>query len=157
MLTGILVFAIIAFVVLVKLAKGKCSKQEDADVYIVMSILVGILACGLFVAICILAPKVATERTFDQKIEMYQEENAKIEKDIDKIVKEYLEHEHDTFEDLKTEESAITLVTLFPELKSDTLVQQQLEIYVHNNAQIKYLKEEKIEIAKDKWLLYFGK
>lgn len=76
---------------------------------------------------------------------------------IDKIVKEYLEHEHDTFEDLKTEESAITLVTLFPELKSDTLVQQQLEIYVKNNAQIKYLKEEKIEIAKDKWLLYFGK
>lgn len=35
MLTGILVLAIIAFVVLVKLAKGKCSKQEDADVYIV--------------------------------------------------------------------------------------------------------------------------
>ena len=55
--------------------------------------------------------------------------NTNIEQDIDKIVKEYLEHEHQTFADLKPEESSITLVTLFSELKADTLVQQQLEIY----------------------------
>ena len=80
-----------------------------------------------------------------------------IEQDIDKIVQEYLEHEHDTFADLKTEESSITLVTLFPELKSDTLVQQQLEIYVSNNATIKALREEKIELSKIRWILYFGR
>ena len=102
-------------------------------------------------------PDVATASTIDDKITMYQEENARIEQDIDRIVEEYMKHEHDTFTDLKTEESSITLVALFPELKSNTLVQQQLEIYIANNAKIKILREEKIDIAKLKWLLYFGK
>lgn len=117
----------------------------------------GILATIMVIAICCNAPKIATETIIDDKIAMYQAENAEIEQDIDRIVKEYLEYEHDTFTDLKTEESSITLVTLFPELKSDTLVQQQLEIYVENNKKIKSLREEKIDLAKIKWLLYFGK
>lgn len=102
-------------------------------------------------------PDVATASTIDDKITMYQEENARIEQDIDRIVEEYMKHENDTFTDLKTEESSITLVALFPELKSNTLVQQQLEIYIANNEKIKILREEKIDIAKLKWLLYFGK
>ncbi len=107
--------------------------------------------------ICCLVPDVATASTIDDKITMYQEENARIEQDIDRIVEEYMKHENDTFTDLKTEESSITLVALFPELKSNTLVQQQLEIYIANNEKIKILREEKIDIAKLKWLLYFGK
>ena len=117
----------------------------------------GILASGMLITICCIAPKIATSNTIDDKIAMYQEENAVIEQDIDRIVEEYLKHEHDTFSDLKTEETSITLVTLFPELKSDTLVQQQLEIYVANNAKIKDLREQKINISKLKWLLYFDK
>ena len=88
---------------------------------------------------------------------MYQEENKKIEQDIDRIVQEYLEHEQDTFSGLKPEDSSITLITLFPELKSDSLVQKQLEIYTKNNAQIKELKEEKINLSTTKWILYFGR
>lgn len=117
----------------------------------------GVIAFAMIVTICCIAPKIATASTIDDKIGMYQEENATIEQDIDRIVEEYLKHEHDTFADLKTEESSITLVTLFPELKSDTLVQQQLEIYVANNEKIRSLREEKVDIAKLKWLLYFGK
>lgn len=127
------------------------------DFFNVMSVIFGLSVVGLIVAICCLSTTVATESTIDNKIEMYQEENANIEGDIDKIVKEYLEHEHNTFYDLKTEESSITLVTLFPELKSDNLVQQQIEIYVENNTKIKRLREEKIDITKIKWILYFGK
>ena len=107
--------------------------------------------------ICCLVPDVATASTIHDKITMYQEENARIEQDIDRIVEEYMKHEHDTFTDLKTEESSITLVALFPELKSDSLVKKQLEIYVMNNTQIKQLKEEKINLTKTKWLIYFGK
>ena len=88
---------------------------------------------------------------------MYQEENEKIEEDIDKIVKEYLKHEQDTFVDLKTKQSSITLLTLLPELKSDNLVQQQLKSYLENNEKIKSLKEKKIDISKLKFILYFGK
>ena len=122
-----------------------------------MSWVFGFITLGLIITICRLSTIVATESTIDNKIAMYQEENTNIEQDIDEIIDGYLKYEHDTFEGLKTEESSITLVTLFPELKSDTLVKQQLEIYVDNNTKIKSLKEEKIDISKIKWLLYFGK
>ena len=123
----------------------------------IMSLVLGIIAVGSVVMIVRLSIDIASESIIDKKIEMYQEENTDIEQSIDIVVEEYLKHEHDTFADLKTEESPITLVTLFPELKSDTLVQKQIEIYVANNDQIKSLKEERIDIAKLKWILYFGK
>lgn len=88
---------------------------------------------------------------------MYQEENARIEQDFDRIVKGYLEHEHDTFSDIKLEGSTITLITLFPELKADTLVQRQLDVYVANSAKIKSLREEKINLVKNRWILYLGR
>lgn len=158
LILGIALVAFVAFLVL--RIKYPSSHSTDLDVhefFTAMSWLFGFVVLGLIISICRLSITVATESTIDSKIEMYQEENANIEQDIDKIVKEYLKHEHDTFADLKTEESSITLVTLFPELKSDTLVQQQLEIYVANNAKLKRLKEEKIDITKTKWILYFGK
>lgn len=157
LILGIALAALVAFLVLRVKYPSKHSLDLDAhDFFTIMSWVLGFVILGLVIAICCLSTTVATESTIDSKIEMYQEENTNIEQDIDKIVKEYLEHEHETFADLKTEESSITLVTLFPELKSDTLVQQQLEIYVENNAKIKSLKEEKIDIAKIKWILYFG-
>lgn len=158
LILGLVLVAFIVFLVLrVKYPSTHSVYSDTHDFFTAMSWIFGIVAIGLVIAVCCLSTKVATESTIDSKIEMYQEENANIEQDIDKIVKEYLEHEHDTFADLKTEESSITLVTLFPELKSDTLVQQQLEIYVANNAKIKQLREEKIDIAKIKWILYFGR
>ena len=125
--------------------------------FFVLAWIFGAIALGMIITICCIAPKIATAGTIDDKITLYQEENKSIEQDIDRIVEEYLKHEHDILTELKTEESSITLVTLFPELKSDTLVQQQLNIYVRNNAKIKSLREEKIDIVKLKWLLYFGK
>lgn len=149
LILGIAVIALVTFIVL--------RARYASDFFMGMSIVSGIVCVGLIVTICCLIPKVATANILDDKIAMYQEENTAIEQDIDKIVKEYLAHEHDTFDDLKTEESSITLVTLFPELKSDTLVKQQLEIYVNNNAKIKSLKEEKLDIATIKWIVYFGR
>lgn len=158
LILGLVLVAFINFLVLrVKYPRTRSYFSDSHVFFTAMSWISGIVAICLTIAACCLSTKVATESTIDSKIEMYQEENTNIEQDIDKIVKEYLEHEHDTFADLKTEESSITLVTLFPELKSDTLVQQQLEIYVANNAKIKQLREEKIDIAKTKWILYFGR
>lgn len=161
MLIPISVLVCFIFVVfLVLRAKYPSKESFDCgahDFFTVMSWVFGIVLTVLIVVSCCLLTTVATESIIDSKIEMYQEENTNIEQDIDRIVKEYLEHEHDTFTDLKTEESLITLVTLFPELNSDTLVQQQIKIYVENNAKIKSLKEEKIDIGKIKWILYFGK
>jgi hypothetical protein len=53
-------------------------------------------------------------------------------------------------------DSAITLVSLYPELKADELVKKQIEVYVANNEKIKELKEKKIMGNVYRWWLYFG-
>lgn len=92
----------------------------------------------------------------DERIAMYQEENQTIEEQISVAIKNYQDHEADIFGDLKPE-SAITLITNYPELKSDRLVQGQLEVYVENNAEIKELREAKIMGRVYRWWGYFGK
>ena len=92
----------------------------------------------------------------DEMIEMYAEENENIENQINVVVNKYMEFENDTFTSLKSE-SSITLVSLYPELKSDQLVQTQINTYQSNNAQLKKLKEQKINAKIYKWWLFFGK
>jgi len=95
-------------------------------------------------------------RVIDDQIALYTEENAKIETAIDELVTEYMEFESSTFAELKAD-SSITLVSLYPELKSDELVKAQIETYQENNAEIKRLKEKKLKITTYKWWVYFGK
>lgn len=91
----------------------------------------------------------------DDKIAMYEEENAKIEEQIATIVEQYQKYETDIFTELAPE-SAITLVSLYPELKSDELVTKQIEVYLANNKTIKSLKEQQISGNVLRWWLYFG-
>lgn len=95
-------------------------------------------------------------RTSDEKITMYQEENNKIQDEVTTIVEGYKDFEKETYSDLKTQ-SVTTLVSLFPELKSNELVNRQIDIYIENNNKIKELKENKINITTSKWWVYFGK
>lgn len=92
----------------------------------------------------------------DDMIAMYTEENQNIESQIDVIVSKYMEYESDTFAELKGD-SSITLVSLYPELRSDELVKAQIATYQSNNAKLKELKESKINVRVYKWWLYFGK
>ena len=92
----------------------------------------------------------------DKKIAMYEEENTKIEQQIADVVTQYQEYEAGIFTEVAPE-SAMTLVALYPELKSDTLVQSQIEVYADNNKQIKELKCKAINTSILRWWLYFGK
>lgn len=92
----------------------------------------------------------------DKKIAMYEDENTKIEQQIVDAVTQYQEYEAGIFTEVSPE-SAMTLVTFYPELKSDTLVQSQIEVYVDNNKQIKELKSMAIDASILRWWLYFGK
>ena len=92
----------------------------------------------------------------NEKVAMYEEENAAIEEQIATIVEQYQKYETDIFENAKVE-SPITYVSLYPELKSDSLVQKQIEIYVSNNNKIKDLKKESINASIYRWWLYFGR
>lgn len=92
----------------------------------------------------------------DKKIALYEEENTKIEQQIADVVKQYQEYETGIFTEV-VPESSITLVALYPELKSDTLVQSQIKVYVDNNKTIKELKSTALNASVYRWWLYFGK
>ena len=60
--------------------------------------IVVLLVIGIFLGI-----SVSNGRTIDEKISMYQEENNKIEKQIDTLVSNYMNYESDTCEKIKSE------------------------------------------------------
>ncbi len=91
-----------------------------------------------------------------EMISMYEEENNQIESQIGELVNKYMAYEGSTFKDLKNEDS-VALVSLYPELKSDALVEKQIDVYVENNKKIRNLKKKQIELSAYKWWLYFGK
>ena len=117
--------------------------------------LTGCCSICLLIVCCILLTCVLLDWNVDKKIEMYQEENAIIEQQINDLVTNYMEYEQNTFKDFKSE-SSITLVSLCHELKSDELVQAQIDTYIENNNKIKELKEAAIDLSVLKWWLYFG-
>lgn len=92
----------------------------------------------------------------DKKLEMYEEENAKIEMQLAECVEKYQNYEQGTFE-MVSSENVATLITLFPELKADSLVQKQIETYVANNEKIKELRFKQIDAEIIRWWGYFGK
>mgnify|MGYP004507004625 FL=1 len=109
----------------------------------------------LFIIAIFLGVLVSNGRAIDEKITMYQEENNKIEKQLDTLVSNYMNYESNTYEKFKSE-SSVTLVSMYPELKSDKLVEEQISVYEENNKKIRELKEDKINLKVKKWWLYFG-
>lgn len=112
------------------------------------------LAICIIVAISLVA-QVSNLSVIDQKVEMYEQENTKIEQQIETAVTAYQQHEKDVFTSVKPN-SYIQLVSLYPELKSDTLVKTQIKTYQSNNKKIKELKEQAINGNVKRWWLYFG-
>ena len=128
----------------------------DSEIAFPVCFLTGVLGfVAATIALIVLCVAVSNQKVIDTKIAMYQEENTKIEVQIAETVKQYQQYETDIFTSVAPD-SAITLVALYPELKADTLVQSQIEVYIANNENIKSLKEEKINGTVYKWWLYFG-
>lgn len=110
------------------------------------------ISCIAFVCLCAC---LSNALIAGEKIAMYTEENEKIELQISEAIKEYQQYEGEVLERV-TPENAVTLVTVYPELKTDALVQKQIEVYLNNNEKIKELKVAKIEEKVYRWWLYFG-
>lgn len=141
------VLAIICIVVYVRLSKKY--DVEWINAFTIIFIALAVLFCFLGI------PGTIDSRYTDQKIQMYQEENEKIEEDVSVIITQYMEHENETF-DMSKIESSTVLIQMYPELKSNELVSKQIDIYNENNKKIKKLKLEKIKNQKAKFYLYFG-
>jgi hypothetical protein len=113
-------------------------------------------------AIIFNASQICQLKISDKKIEMYEEENNNIQNSVSQIVESYKNYEQNTYsESLKSIDTnntdIIVLTQLYPELKSNEMVNKQIDIYQENNNKIKDLKEERINNEIAKWWLYFGK
>lgn len=152
-LTIIFTLLMVGFIFLTQKAdkKGQCGLT-------ILGIAGGVITGGILIIMVIALAEninnVISEKTIDNKIVMYEEENIKIETQITVLVEQYIDYETETLTELKGNEMA--LVSLYPELKADTLVQEQIKVYTRNNDKIKELKEKKIDIKLSKWWLYFG-
>lgn len=118
----------------------------------IISILAGAV-CMIALLCCI--PKVATEATYDTRIEIVQESNAQVEVQICSAVEKYLEHEENVYEKLDVT-TAIGLCSAYPNLKSNELVQSLIDTYRANTDEIKALKMDKANLAVIKFLVYLG-
>lgn len=72
-------------------------------------------------------------RTTPKKIAIYEEENARIESQLNIISEQYMQDEQNMF-----------------------LVQSQIDTYVKNSDKIKELKSNEVDKSVLKFLLYFG-
>ena len=114
-----------------------------------------ILSVCFFVAIIVLGFVVKSLSVIDDRIAMYEEENARIEQQIADVVEQYQKYETDIFMEVAPE-SAMTMASLYPELKSDSLAQAQIEVYTENNKTIRDLRDKQIKGNVYRWWLYFG-
>lgn len=127
----------------------------DEDVSVGLS-MVGLLFGGIsLVAIIVLGINVKSLSVIDDRIAMYEKENALIERQVADVVEQYQKYETDIFMEVAPD-SAVTMVSLYPELKSDSLVQAQIEIYTENNKTIRDLRDKQIKDNVYRWWLYFG-
>lgn len=152
-----LLFVLSIVICVVSYIFGIVKKKENMSwLALILIIIFGLFSGFSFMVMFDCLQVLGTAHTIDEKIEMYQEENAEIEQTIETIVKDHMNYEKETYTEI-IDESVVELVFKIPELKSDQLVLQQTEVFVNNKAQIKALKEEKIDVAKARWNLYFGK
>lgn len=128
--------------------------DEDIGTFIVGAGIIGFIIKIISLICCI--NSLVGARVIDQRIELYQNKNKEIEEKMEIIVKNYMEYEGNAYKELKTD-SYIQLINLYPDLKADQLVQQQINLYIENNNKIIQLKEEKMNKTIYKWWVYFGK
>ena len=127
----------------------------DTDTYCNLAIFGIALGFISFIAIIALGIEVKSFSVIDDRIAMHEEENARIEQQVSDVVEQYQKYEADIFMEVAPE-NAVTMVSLYPELKSDSLVQAQIEVYTENNKTIRNLRDKQIKGDVYRWWLYFG-
>ena len=127
----------------------------DSDICFGISGIGMVVGFFALLGLIIVGINVKSLSVIDDRIVMYEEENTRIEQQIADVVEQYQKYETDIFREVAPE-SAVTMVSLYPELKSDSLVQAQIEVYTENNKTIRDLRDKQIKGNVYRWWLYFG-
>lgn len=128
--------------------------NTNDDNWCTASIFCGTASGFVLIAVIVGIVILATAPKIDRQIEMYTEENQKLELQIDNAVEEYLKHEEIIYDLDKVDPN--TLLIVLPELNGNELVKAQIDVYIENNNKIKELKDKKINLITWRFLIYFG-
>lgn len=111
------------------------------------------IVCGLWTLWNIIV--VADGFGIEEKIGIYEEQNAQIEQSIDAAIKAYCEHEQITY--VQMSDGAVALVAAaYPELASSELVKTQMEVWTSNSNELKKMKSKLVDFHRAQYFLYFG-
>ena len=151
MLSALLILLIILTIVF-----GILDEHSYTD-FDILSGICGILSVIVLVFDCICGFNLFSKSyTTPKKIAMYEEENKRIEEKISATVEKYMQYEKNIIYEVSPEDDTMVLVSLYPDLKSDQLIQSEIDTYIQNNNTIKELKSNMINVSIYKFLVYFG-
>ena len=150
---------LLIFGICILMVIGGCSldgkTEGESDICYLISGIGATVGFFALLGLIIVGVNVKSLSVIDDRIVMYEEENARIEQQVADVVEQYQKYETDIFMEVAPE-SAVTMVSLYPELKSDSLVQAQIEVYTENNKTIRDLRDKQIKGNVYRWWLYFG-
>lgn len=118
--------------------------------------IIGVAGCAIFGIWTIWnIITVASGFGIQEKIQIYEDQNAQIEQSIDAAVKAYCAHEQITYTQMS--DGAVALVAAaYPELASSELVKTQMEVWTSNSSELKDLKSDLVDFHRAQYFLYFG-
>lgn len=94
-----------------------------------------------------------TKSTVNEKIAVLEQRNEEVLAQIEPVVNKYLEYESSTLMGFKVDASKVIALSMYPELKGNEMVQEQLNIIKGNQSAITKLKLEKAGLKAYKlWL-----
>lgn len=149
----LLLLVSVAFIVL-----AEAIDNSNCKLYTIFAIpaVIGVAGCIVFGIWTIWnVMRVASGFSIEEKIGIYEEQNAQIEQSIDAAVKAYCEHEQITY--VQMSDGAVALVAAaYPELASSELVKMQMEVWMSNSNELKELKSDLVGFHRAQYFLYFG-
>lgn len=132
-------------------------KKNTHTGYISGTLIAGcVLTSIVLVIIIVVGPIYSYGLIINEKIDLYSTENYRIESQIENVVESYKEYESGTLKEFDFVDNMEVVLAHYPELKTDNLVVEQINLYKDNNQKIKELKEEKLSYKVIGWWLFFN-
>lgn len=156
----IILLFIISLIITFMFAGLSVKKCDEWDDDICLCLVVLAFFAGIGAISCVIGFFVNWSEYIDychaeERIELVEAKNTDIENEIQIAVREYMEHEHKTYEDLSPN-NAIAVATAYPELSSNELIKEQISTYKSNRDEILQLKQKTIDRKIKAWWLWFG-
>ena len=131
-------------------------RYEDGWVQWALTVIGAVGAIFIFIETLCMVGDVAQLKVIDQKIAVYEQENTHIEQNVAVMVENYINHETNTFAEISEDVSPTMVFSMYPELKSNTLVEKEISVYTDNQKELRELKLSRYDKELAKWWLWFG-